>query len=361
MKLADQTESGTRVAASRNVDRDEPGDSIIWIYRLLMLLSLAPIMSSCALLAPVAGDDPTRVFVVETDSATDATMALLRRQAPAIKSESDWAGWNRPGVFELSRDHDDELVLRIDPTRPTLYAELREFVAASGKGYRNLLYRFHFERVPHQFKPFHITAGRNGGVFVIVTINENDKPLLLTTVHSCGCYLAFIPTNRLTLKQLPEGWSLDEQVVFEESLPGVLNLPNETSSNGRLTLLLRDGTHRVANVSYEKTDQPDSTLDTLVRETMTLRPLSELDNLPVAEGGKASAFDDKGYLRGAGKPLELMLMSWWTLDRRIGVDKRLEQDAEQGSSFYTSIKPWHRSASDMRNFGDFLAYWGFRL
>lgn len=315
------------------------------------------------MLAPVAGDPPTRVFVVDKVDDAEPAMALLRKLAPAIKSESDWAGWNRPGAFELRRDGDGELVLRVDPTMPTVYGDVREFTGSTGSNYRNLIYRVHFERVPHQFKPFHITAGLNGGLFFIITVDDDDQPLLLTTLHSCGCYLAFLPTDRLPANQLPDGWSPEQQTVFEQTLPGLLRLPDnaDSSDNSRLVITLRDGTHRVADVVFDMEPASAGSRAGLMRESLAIRPLSELDSTAVIGGGTASVFDEDDYLRSAGKPLEAMLMSWWALDRHVGVDKRLGRNTEQGNSFYTSLKPWHRQASDMRDFGSFLDYWGFKL
>jgi hypothetical protein len=54
-------------------------------------------------------------------------------------------------------------------------------------------------------------------------------------------------------------------------------------------------------------------------------------------------------------------MSWWTLDWRIGEDKAYEPDDPGSITFYTSVKFWARNKSDMRNFPQFLRYWGWNL
>jgi len=330
------------------------------LQTLAVKLSLPGIIG-CSLLAPVPGDPPTRVFVVNEAAEPQPEMALLRAQAPAIRSESDWAGWNRPGALELSRNESDAISLRIDPTRPTLYADVREFKAQSGNTYRNLIYRAHFERVPNSFKPFHVTAGLNGGLFFIITIDNDDQPLLLTTVHSCGCYLAFLPTDQFDAVSLPPNWPVEQQEVFEETLPAVLRLPDDADPGYRLVISLRSGTHRVAEAVYENLRSASSSREQLTRNVMALTPLKSLTDLPLGKDDRASAFDNRGYLRNAGKPLERLFMSWWALDLQVGVDKRLGQSRDDGQPFYTSLKYWDRDASDMRAFGDFLAYWGFKL
>jgi len=331
------------------------------LYQGLALTALLSGLVGCSLLTPVPGDPPTRVFVVDNAAEPLPEMALLHAQAPAILSESDWAGWNRPGAIELSRDADGELSLRVDPTRPTLYAEMRQFTASSGKTYRNLIYRVHFERVPLRFKPFHITAGLNGGLFFVITLDDEDQPLLVTMVHSCGCYLAFLPTDRLDPQSLPAQWSTDQQLVFEETLPGMLRVPDNIDPGNRLMISLRTGTHRVTDVFYDNLLAATGNRDRLARSSTRLAPLASLADLPIGDGMAESAFDQQGYLRNAKKPLERMLMSWWALDWQIGVDKRLGRSRDDGQPFYTSLKYWDRNASDMRSFGDFLAYWDFKL
>lgn len=52
-------------------------------------------------------------------------------------------------------------------------------------------------------------------------------------------------------------------------------------------------------------------------------------------------------------------MGWWALDGKVGEDKDLGYDIYDGPIFYTSLKPWARNASDLRDFSGFLEYWGF--
>ncbi len=54
-------------------------------------------------------------------------------------------------------------------------------------------------------------------------------------------------------------------------------------------------------------------------------------------------------------------MGWWAFDWRIGEDKKLGKTRDDGIVFYTSLKPWARKASDMRDFEAFLLYWKWGL
>jgi hypothetical protein len=96
-----------------------------------------------------------------------------------------------------------------------------------------------------------------------------------------------------------------------------------------------------------------------------LLPLEALEQLDLGNGATTSFYetagDRRGYVKESYKPRERLFMSWWALDWRVGEDKKLGRDKDDGIEFYTSLKPWARSASDMRDFAAFLKYWGWRL
>ena len=124
-------------------------------------------------------------------------------------------------------------------------------------------------------------------------------------------------------------------------------------------VLLRDGSHRVKDLWLSP--EVSNKYQTI---NATLQPLSALEQLPLANG-LVSFYETlgprQGYVKGSHKFRERLLMSWWTLDWRIGEDKKLGRDKEDGTQFYTSLNPWARDASDMRDFARFLEYWQWNL
>ena len=48
-------------------------------------------------------------------------------------------------------------------------------------------------------------------------------------------------------------------------------------------------------------------------------------------------------------------------DWRVGEDKKLGKNRDDAILFYTSLAPWKKDASDMRDFGTFLKLWGWNL
>jgi hypothetical protein len=96
-----------------------------------------------------------------------------------------------------------------------------------------------------------------------------------------------------------------------------------------------------------------------------IKPLTSLETLPL-NGHETTSFYEtsgarKGYVKGSFKTRERLLISWWAFDWRVGEDKKLGKDKNDGIVFYTSLKPWNRERSDMRTFVNFLKFWKWKL
>ena len=334
--------------------------------RLGLLLGLAAVLAGCTLvpLRQETADGPL-VYRALDDGSRAASYAPVF----VIPNGRDY---NRIGTPVLRRPRPDVLEAAVDPARPVFYVLERTF-ESGGRRYTNFVYRVHFPRVPY----LHLTSGRNSGLLVVITVAADGRPLLVTTVHSCGCYLAFVPTSYLPESAYPKGWNVQRQRVYGIELPGRLDYPPHFRPSLRPAVFLRDATHRVEDVRVVDLEQPgalarlagpdktavDGAAPTLLQAP--LRPMAELEHLPLPEGGTASFFytegPSRGYVRNAFKPFELLLMSWWVLDPHVGMDKRYGDARETGTVFYTSLWPWYRKASDMWEFADFLRFWGWRL
>ncbi|WP_300672523.1 hypothetical protein [Desulfoluna sp.] len=292
--------------------------------------------------------------------AVKGSPTLLERHAPAFVIEHPEKRHNLIGSAraEIRPDHSQRIY--VTPDKATIYAEKRAF-ATSKERYTNLIYRVHFENIPGGFFPYHLGKGKNVGLIVVVTLNSRNLPILYTSVHTCGCYLAFVPTSSLPEACFPNGWEKSRQTVHSESLPGYLDLRDDPREHRRLTILIRDDTHRVKDIWLT----PGDSLRDYPTLSAALQPLATLETLPLNQGESTSFYETegprKGYVKGSQKPRERLLMSWWAFDWRIGEDKKLGQNRQDGPEFYTSLKPWARKASDMRDFEAFLTYWEWSL
>lgn len=318
---------------------------------LLTLFSLIW-LSGCAHTPPnTTGSKPALAYTAAVENS------LLARFAPILVSQNSDADYNRIGSVKAEFHGGEERVF-VDPKQAAFYVSHREFTSQLGSTYTNLIYRVHFDRIPAGY----LGSGRNTGLIIVITLNKQQQPVLITTVHTCGCYLAFTPTSYLDKSAFPKNWDWQKNNVYGESLPAVLALPPSFSDDTRPLIRLREGNHRVMDVSTIDIAQAKQTFTLSHAE---LIPIKELRKLPLPDTSTTSFYHSegiqKGYVKGATKPWEMLLMSWWTFDLFIGRDKEFGPSEQTGTVFYTSLKPWNRSASDMWQFDQFLAFWGWRL
>jgi len=318
---------------------------------MLVFLVLLVALSACA--RPPQKPSPHESLVYEPPGDS----LLLERFAPLFFVENAGEPYNRIGRPSAFPDASGERIA-VDPDTAVLYAGVRRFTTATAV-YTNLLYRIHFTRVPFSLIPFHLTAGKNVGLLVVVTLDAADTPLLYTLVHTCGCYLAFVPTSHLPRRRWKQGWSEGRQVVYGENLPTLLDFNDE--DKGRIAVHIAPATHRIRNIWRLKRGE----LGPYRRLQARMQPLAGLEYLPLDDGSTTSFYEEsgprRGYVKGSHKIWERLLMGWWALDWRVGEDKKLGRDLSDGTVFYTSLKPWAREASDMRDFARFLRYWGWNL
>jgi hypothetical protein len=209
--------------------------------------------------------------------------------------------------------------------------------------------------------PFHLSAGKNVGLIIIVTVDTENRPVLVTTVHTCGCYLAIIPTTHLSVDSFPENWEEDPIKVYGERLPWRLEYIER--DNPKILVHLRPGVHRVMNLEIIEEHDLNDRRD-FQKIISPLAQMNELDKIPI--NGKTTSFYYKkgllkGYVKGSIKFWESISLSLISLDLFVGADKVYADSKVTGNSFYTSLKPWNRNSSDMRNFTRFLKFWGWRL
>lgn len=329
------------------------------IFRLFTIL-LALSLAGCAPAPPrpsMTGFKP-----ISLEKGRD----LLSIHAPVFLIKDPDKEHNLIGTVRAEISDSLEEKIFVDTSKPAIYTEIRTFTTERGT-YKNLIYRIHFQEIPSSISPFYLGAGKNVGLIVIITLNSLDQPLLLTTVHTCGCYLAFIPFSFLDPEQFPGNWNIQEQKVYGENLPGLLPYPKTTGKtivnpNGLKPLIfLAADTHRVQDVRV-------APLESLAPQTIILadrKTLGSLEHLPTEKGGTTSFYETsgsrQGYVKSSQKIRERLFISWWALDWRVGEDKKLGQNKNDGTTFYTSLKPWAREESDLRDFKSFLRYWQWGL
>jgi len=324
---------------------------------VLVILLIVFLLGGCGV---HSGRQPPEEMLAYTPRGEDR----LAKYSPIVVVEYPEYEYNRIGSPEVDSSgnggNGSDRRVAINPDVPVFFTEERSWQGKLGT-YTNLIYRLHFSEVPFSLIPFHLTAGRNVGLLVIITINAKNQPVLVTTLHTCGCYLAFIPTSFLAPEAFPADWNMEDQWVFGEKLPGHLYYTGQPELQ-KIFIYVRDGVHRVMDLQLNDPAMKKGQYRTAVP---ALQPLVALSRLQATEGTSVSFFETEGerngYVRDSQKIWERLMISWWALDWRVGEDKRFGRNTTDGPIFYTSLKPWARRASDLRDFAMFLEYWGWHL
>ena len=198
-------------------------------------------------------------------------------------------------------------------------------------------------------------------MMVVITLDSRAKPVLVTTVHTCGCYLAILPTSFLPGDALPLNWQDKPVRAYGEKLPWELDYSSR--DNPELLVHLRPGVHRIMDLEIVAAAEMQDLRRFIVTKA-PLKPVRELEQIPLGKGFTSFYYQKgplKGHVKGSVKFLESILLSLPSLDFFVGTDKVYGDQQETGNPFYTSLKPWNRNASDMGDFVRFLEFWGWRL
>lgn len=298
----------------------------------------------------------TSHWVYQTDGSGGE---IAESWAPAFVAYDHAEAYNRIGRPTVRQTRDGSQEITIDPEVPVVYFMKRSFTTEKAT-YTNLVYRIHFSKVPYSLIPFNLTAGKNVGILVLVTLDAANRPVLVTSVGTCGCYKAIVPTEYLPPDAFPEGWKAQPLDIYGEQLPPLLKFTGIASP--RILIYLRPEVHRVMNL--EVRNAADLSADPFRIIPTKIEPIERLERLPVDDGTTSFYYSNgllKGHVKGSIKPFEMLFMSLISMDLFVGSDKAYADTAETDNPFYTSLKPWRRKDSNMWDFARFLHYWGWRL
>jgi hypothetical protein len=147
------------------------------------------------------------------------------------------------------------------------------------------VYTFWFsERPPASGSTFDLRAGKLDGLVWRVTVDSAGEALVYDSIHACGCYHLFFPTEKVAARELPD--TLDESLFVPQTPPAV-------RASDRVVLRLESGAHYLQRV-LTRTDQ-NSAADTVYQ----LKDERTLTALARPSGGTRSAYDEDGLIPGS--------------------------------------------------------------
>jgi hypothetical protein len=205
----------------------------------------------------------------------DHAEALLAAYAPRFDIEADGA-FDAIGVPMWRADGR----VGVDASQPVVYQRVTHTLV-QGHALLQLVYTAWFDERPPR-GAFDLLAGALDGVIVRLTLGPDGRPLMLDTIHACGCYHLFFPGRGVQPR--PDA-PRDEEWVFAPA-----RLP-EFAAGQRLAVRLASGTHYVLGLSAVDAGEAD------VR--YALRPENDLRRLPDKSGATRSLYGPGGLVHGS--------------------------------------------------------------
>jgi hypothetical protein len=199
------------------------------------------------------------------------------RHAPALEidtaSDDDRIGplqWADGGVPAIA----------VDTRQPVAYLRTA-YTHFAGRVRLQLVYAFWFPARPAEHA-LDILAGRLDGLIWRVTLDEYGAPLVYDSIHACGCYHLFFPTEAVAERPQPD--TLDEGLFAPQGAPRL-------SPGERIVLRVASRTHYLQRVSVQPAGQSSGA-------GYLLRDEGSLLTLHWPAGGTRSAYDAAGFVPG---------------------------------------------------------------
>jgi len=171
--------------------------------------------------------------------------------------------------------------LAIDTNRPISFQRL-SFARFEGKILTQLNYVIWFPARPKE-GTFDIYGGFLDGLIYRVTLGGDGQPLLHETVHSCGCYHKFYPTDRLQVLK---------KIDYAEK-PLVLMAPAADPDSVRMVIALETRTHYVKSLYTVPRQMKTETV------SYAFADYDQLRSLPYSEHEHRSFFREDSIVNGS--------------------------------------------------------------
>ena len=165
----------------------------------------------------------------------------------------------------------------VDVTRPMVYTRIA-YTRFENRTLVQLVYSVWFPSRPPD-GDVDLLSGRLDGITFRVTLADDGRPLIYDSMHNCGCYHLFVPTNRLRRK--PPSGNHEEPPLVPQWID---------AETGRLVLRIAHRSHYLQRIYFDESiDEGDVYA---MSDDNTLRSLTTTD------GERRSLFAPDGLVIG---------------------------------------------------------------
>jgi len=179
----------------------------------------------------------------------------------------------------------------VDVGEPVAYARVARTVINNTPSLQ-LVYTFWFP-AHRATNPLDIAAGRLDAIVWRVTLDAAGRPLVYDSIHACGCYHLFFPTERVRERPGP----LEHEAALDETMfsPQVVRSPG---IDERIIIYVAAHDHGIQRVAVDLPKAPPGISYRLLDENA----LRALRLPPSAGGGTRSVYDPDGLVPGSERP-----------------------------------------------------------
>jgi len=183
---------------------------------------------------------------------------------------------NNDRIGTVTLDKNTQAIINTD--RANVYQHISH-TRLSDKILLQLNYTVWFPARP-ETSSFDLLAGHLDGITWRVTLLPSGKPLLFDSIHNCGCYHLFFPTQYATV--LPQKATLDEPVFIPQTL--------SISSSSHPVIRIAESTHYIERVYFDT----DATRRKAISYQQT--DSKELRSLALGNGEHRSLYGQDGII-----------------------------------------------------------------
>lgn len=250
-------------------DREDHGASGRWRRYVPPAADVASPAEVAAILAR-----STRAPLELPEPAKDDLERLFATFAPAFLVDEQ-AGYDRIGALR----YDDAGSVVVDPHEPVVYRRAG-WTLMGDRALLQLVYTIWFPHRPAESR-FDLLAGHLDGLIWRVTLAPEGRALIYDSIHPCGCYHQFFPTEGVESRPPPS--PLIEWAFVPQRLAA-------GGESGRVAIRIASATHYIERV---EADAPDGSA-----AVYRFAPESALRSLPAPGGTRRSAYDPGGFIAG---------------------------------------------------------------
>jgi hypothetical protein len=204
--------------------------------------------------------------------SAQAQQLLLQAYAPSLEVETMGA-YDRIGALRWAQGKTPE----VDATQPVAYQRVA-YTRFGAQVLVQLVYSFWFSERPKS-GALDLLGGALDAVVLRITLAPTGEPLLVDSIHACGCYHLFFPTSAL---QPVPGPQWEEWAFVPATLPAL-------ALGQHVQVRVASATHYVVDV------RPDSGAPATA---YALQDEDVLRALPLPGGGTRNVFGENGIIEG---------------------------------------------------------------